>query len=289
MGRALPPLLGAALGAAVLASIPCLLGGCPRSERRPDAAEDPTVVLRYRFEKGRQLRYESTTVERGRFDVTIAMLTRWTVDGVRPSGAGDLTVTVESYRHTVFPSRDLPPDVATLNRALRGARFRMRISDDGASVEHLGAEELPPVSEASIEALRATLSSHVLKLPGRPVTLGQRWSVEKGPGADAGPGALSSRSRWRVLSLRRQGSRRPVELVCLSTMDVGPMPVSDHGGLATSSTEFHYNYLFDAAAGVLEALTSAGSATTKTVGIPDAGSDEQSTTFEGKLRLLPRL
>ena len=276
------------LRVAAVASVAALglsVAGCPSAEAPPaDGGADPTVQLRYRFEKGRRLRYESTTVEHGRFDITIRMRTEWSVEQVDPSGTGTLAVRIEHYRHQAFPPRDLPADVLALNKGLAGARFRLRVTSNGGGVEHLGAEELPAVSEVTIEAVRSTLRSHVLKLPESVVRHGQRWTVERLAGADAGPGAISTRSRWRILSLRRQGDKRMVEMVCLSTME--PRPMKLRGGEVVSSTEFHYQYLFDAAAGILEGLHSSGSTTIQARGVPDAGSGMERTTFEARLRLL---
>jgi hypothetical protein len=78
----------------------------------------------------------------------------------------------------------------------------------------------------------------------------------------------------------------PVEIVCLSTMEA--RPVKHRGGTVQTSTEFHYQYLFDAAAGVLESLSSNGTATIDARGVPDGGSGTSRVLLEARLRLLQR-
>ena len=274
-------------GLAVLALAALSVVACrspePRSDRSEPARDEP-LLLRHRFEPGDLLRYESVTVERGRSEVTIRMRTGWRVAARRPSGEGELLVTVESYSQSVTPPTELPADVSTMNRDLAGARFRLLVSADGREVEDLGEERLPTLSPASVEALRVTLRSHVLRLPEGPVEQGQRWSVDLQPGADAGPGALTTRSRWRVLSVRPEQRRRPVELVCFSTMQSAPIRVEQ--GMVTSRTEIRYSYLFDAAAGRLERLTSRGESVVTMV--PSAGSPggEDRTRLEATVRLV---
>lgn len=277
MSRRLAALVGTGLALA--------LTGCPEAPRRaPDAGAPTTLLLRYRFEKGKALVYDATTTEEGLFDVTIHLRSRWVVESVdAASGGATLAVTIERYRQSIYPPRDLPEDALALNKGLAGARFRLEVSNDGRRVTHLGADRLPEVSEASVEAVRSTLGSHVLKLPAKAVQAGQRWTIDTPAAADAGPGAIATRSLWRVLSLRRAGERTPVELVCLSTMTAEPS--SYRGGTVTSTTEFHYQYLFDAAAGVLERLTSTGATLVEARGVPDGGSGTSRTGFEARVTL----
>jgi len=131
-----------------------------------------------------------------------------------------------------------------------------------------------------------TLTSHVLRLPEEPVSSGKRWEIQRTPAADAGPGAVTTRNRWRVLSIRRTGERRLVELVCLATME--PAPTRLKGKRVLNRTEFHYSYLWDATNGVLEGLTSRGETILRTETAPDAGTYEapRSSGFEGSLELL---
>ena len=82
--------------------------------------------------------------------------------------------------------------------------------------------------------------------------------------------------------------RQRVELVCLATMEPGPLRIE--GRLVKNTTEFHYSYLWNETEGVLEGLTSRGSTTTVTEAPPDAGRQRgdltQRTTFEARLRLV---
>lgn len=217
------------------------------------------------------------------------MRSRWRVSKVRRGGAAELGVTIERYRQRAYPPFEkLPPDVAKLNQGLAGAGFRLLVSPDGREIEHLGHEGLPDISDFSVEALQNTLASHILKLPEKAIRVGQRWTAETLPLADAGPGGVTSRSQWRVLSIRPSIGGRLIELVCLSTMEPGPLRVE--GRLVKNLTEFHYSYLWNETEGVLEGLTSSGTTTTVAEAAPDAGTgtDEltQRTTFDARLRLV---
>lgn len=263
--------------------------GEEEAQNRPAPAASETLLLRHGFKAGRELRYDSRTVERSAYEVTIEMRSRWRVSKVRTGGAAELGVTIERYTQRAYPPLEkLPPDVAKLNQGLAGAGFRLLVSPDGREIEHLGHEGLPEVSDFSIEALQNTLGSHILKLPEKAIRLGQRWTAETLPLADAGPGGVTSRSQWRVLSLRPTIAGRLVELVCLSTMEPGPLRVE--GRLVKNRTEFHYSYLWNETEGVLEGLTSSGSTTTVTEAAPDASARTedltQRTTFEARLRLV---
>jgi hypothetical protein len=217
------------------------------------------------------------------------MRSRWRVSKVRENGTAELGVTIERYKQRAYPSPEkMPPDVAKLNAELAGARFRLLVSSDGREIEHLGHEGVPDVSDFSVEALQTTLASHILKLPQKAIRAGQRWTAETTPPPDAGPGGVTSRSQWRVLSVRPSIGGRLVELVCLATMEPGPLRVE--GRLVKNTTEFHYSYLWNETEGVLEGLTSRGSTTTVTEAPPDAGARRgdltQQTTFEARLRLV---
>ncbi len=272
----------------LLLSILFLSGGCRGERARPatDAATRPaTVELRYRFQLGRERRFESETVERGGREITITMRTRWTARSVRADGTGEIDVVVESYRYRVFPPSPIPADAVRLNDSLAGARFRLAVSPDGRHVEHLEHEDVPEVSSGSVGALQATLASHVLRLPIDPVRSGQRWTRETTPAADAGPEAIHGRSQWRVISIRPRGSHRMVELSCLSTMAPGLLTAGNQ--LIRTQTEFHYSYLWNATEGYLEELTSRGENVTTVREQGDAGAmASERVAFEARLRLL---
>ena len=270
-----------------------LVAGCgdDESPHRTAPARPETIKLRHGFKVGQELRYDSRTVERTAVEVTIDMRSRWHVVKARPDGA-EIEVTIERYSQRVFPPLEkTPPDVAKLNKGLSGARFRLAVSTDGRHVEHLGHEGVPQVSEFSIEGLRTTLASHILKLPEEPVRAGQRWTTKTLPPPDAGPGGVTSRSQWRVLSIQQRGGLRMVELVCLATMEPGPLHVD--GVLVKTKTEFHYAYLWNDTEGILESLTSKGSTTTLSEPLPDAGPDAggkasatQHIDYEASVKLL---
>lgn len=274
---------------AVLTLVVCT-SACRQERSVPtDASSGPArVELRHRFVPGTVHRYESKTTEQGFAETTVELRYTWKVTGVRPSGAGEIQIGIEHYRYRVFPAAPagLPRDANLLNKGLAGARFELLVPSDGRGVKHLGQAGVPDVSPASLETLRMTLESHVLRLPQEPVSSGKRWTVERSPAADAGPGSVKSLSRWRVLSVRRTGTARLVELVCLSTME--PAVVLVKGRRVASRTEFHYSYLWDATGGVLEGLTSRGETVVKTEAGPDAGTygEPRSNQFVGSLRLL---
>jgi hypothetical protein len=274
------------------------VAGCREREAPARGAERAprALLLRHVFRQGLELRYESTTVERGVSEVTITMRTRWRVARVTEGGAAELEAEIERYEQRVFPrpaETSATPDPAALGRALEGARFLLRVSPDGRRIEHLGHEGLPALSDFAVRGIEASLASHVLKLPVEPVHDGQRWSVEA-PAASAGDAAAApavSRSQWRVLSIRqRDGADTFVELVCLATIEPPPRRVG--GRAARDLTEFHYAYLWNATDGVLDSLTSTGSTTTTTAPPPDGGRDgggepeTRRTSFEARLRLL---
>jgi len=280
MGRALP-VICLPLFLAIVAS------GCRResSTAPPGEANPRAYRLRYDFEKGWARRYDSRTVETGLYEVTIEMRHHLVVSKAPPSGDGELEILIERYRQSVVPARQLPEDTITLNRSLAGATFEMSVSADGARVEHRGQRDLPPpLSEGTVEALKATLSSHVLKLPEKAVRPGQRWTVSR-EGDPASPGSLSTTSQWRVLSARDVDGSTKVELVCLSTMEATPMPL-EGGVVAHNSMEFHYAFVWNATEGFLESLRSSGSTSTWTVREGAGPSAKQVTRFEGDLRLI---
>jgi hypothetical protein len=261
--------------------------GC--SEERPAPRAEPAqpraVKLRHRFEVGRVLRYETKTVERGPVEITIETQTQWQTLRRRPDGAGEVEVTIARYRQQAFPSTQLASEAAILNERLAGARFRMVVSADGRDVEHLGHEGVPEVSDFSVEALRTTLRSVVLRLPDDPLRSGQRWTVEHESSPDAGAAAITSRSQWRVLSVRPRGREQLVELVCLSTMEPEELRLGEK--LVRNRTEFHYDYLWNATAGALERMTSSGS--TLTVSRPLESADagplrRERVRFEARVR-----
>lgn len=265
------------------------VAGC--SERREAPRREPprprALELRHRFEPGRVVQYASKTVERGAIEITIEMQTRWKTLNVRPDGSGEVEVTVTRYDQRAFPHAKLPREAVLLNKSLAGAKFRMAISADGRDVEHLGHEGVPEVSDFGIEALRTTLRSAVLRLPEEQVHSGKRWTVERHPPPDAGPGGVTSRSRWRVLSTRPRGEETLVELVCLSTMTPGELRIEDK--VVQNRTEFHYQYVWNATKGLLEGMTSSGSTSTlsRPAGEEDGGIPRRErVSFEASLRLL---
>jgi hypothetical protein len=262
------------------------LSACTGQADAPGRAEPAPVLLRYRFQPGRVLRYESSTTERGANETTITMRTRWETQR-RQGDAAEILVAVERYDQVVSPREALDAETATLNRELAGARFRVRVSDDGRSVEHLGAEGVPEVSPARVEALRVTLTNHLLRLPRSRVRLGQRWTVETASGApDAGASAAGSRSRWRVLAVLPEARRLRVELFCVSSTEPEPMKIGS--GSVRAFSEFRYRYVFDAAAGLLEEIESNGSTTMRLEGLPDTSVSAEPIEYQGRLRLLAR-
>jgi hypothetical protein len=277
----------------------CVLGvlfagiaGCHDEPRRPVASDSgpASIELRHRFVKGRTLRYDSKTVERGTVETTIDMQYLWTETGVRPSGEGEVEISIARYQYRVFPTgeRGTPLDARVMNEKLVGASFRLLVSPDGHDVQHLGVEGLPDITPASVEALRLTLTGHVLRLPADHVVPGKRWTVEHRPAPDAGPGALHTENQWRVLSVRRVADRQVLDLVCLSVMT--PQPMRVEGRRVVNRTEFHYAYQWSSTEGILEGLTSRGETEVRTETAPDSGVFEEPrrVRFEGTLRLVDR-
>lgn len=256
---------------------------------RPEPSEPESLLLRHGFKVGRELRYDSRTMERSSHEVTIDLRSRWKVTKIGPGGAAELLVTIERYSQRVFPPTEkISPDVTAQNKGLAGARFKIVVSPDGREIEHLSNEGVPQISDFSVEALRSTLGSHILRLPEKEIRVGQRWTVNTNPPDDAGPGGVKSTSQWRVLSSRPSLDHRLVELVCLSTMEPGVMRLK--GSRVTNMTEFHYSYLWDETVGVLQGLTSSGKTVTVVEPEGDAGGEaaSQTTIFEARLTLLNR-
>jgi hypothetical protein len=251
-------------------------------------AQPAAFKLRHRFEVGKTLHYFSKTVERGRIEVTIEMQTAWTATKVRPSGEGEVEVVVESYTQRVFPASTLSPDVRRMNEGLAGARFKLLIPPDGRGVEHLGQQGVPELAGPTLASLKLAVAAHVLRLPEDKVSAGKRWSREQQADPDAGPRGITSRSNWRVLSVRHQGAKTMLELVCLTSME--PAPLRIKGLLTTTKTEFHYSYLWNVTDGVLDGVTSTGNSVLRSETEPDAGAfgPPHKTTFEASLRLLER-
>lgn len=262
-----------------------VLGGCDCDQPPAGQGHQPEALrLRHRFVEGRQLRYDSRTVEHRGHDVIIEMRTRWRVDAVGDDGSGELSVEIERYSQRLFPpTLQLASEAERLNEGLAGARFRLRVSADGRQVDHLGHQKVPEVSAFTVEALRTSLSGHVLRLPDQEVRTGQRWSTERQAAPDAGPGRVSSRSRWRVIAVTSRAGMQMVELACLSTM--APGPLRHQGQLVRNQTDFHYSYLWNATRGYLESLGSSGETVTVVEG-EDGRVERQRIGFDGWVELL---
>ena len=268
-----------------------MTGACSRAPEQPSRPAPPAKVrLAYQFEPGRVQRYQVKTMERGRAEITIEMDYRWRVLRRLATGHGEVEVEFERYRFKVFPRSDQYAEAEAMSRGLKGARFRMDVSPDGRQVRHLGHEGLPAISAAQIEALRTTVRNHILRLPSKAISAGERWVTEFSPPAgetDGGAGAaVTSRSQWRVLSVRSQRGQQIVELVCLTNMV--PQPLQVQGASLRTETEFHYSYLWNATSGHLDSLTSSGNTRSWLVGQKQGETGEPTqTAFEGRVRLLP--
>jgi hypothetical protein len=279
-----------ALGLWLMVWAVAMMGACSRSPEQPSRPAPPAKVrLAYQFEPGQVQRYQVKTMERGRAEITIEMDYRWRVLRRLDTGHGEVEVEFERYQFKVFPYSDQYAEAEVMNRGLKGARFRMDVSPDGRQVRHLGHEGLPAISAAQVEALRTTVRNHILRLPSKAISAGERWVTEFSPPAgeaDGGGGSVTSRSQWRVLAVRSQGGKKMVELVCLTNMV--PEPLKVQGATLRTETEFHYSYLWNATSGQLDSLTSSGKTKSWLVGQNQAEAGEPTrTAFEGRVRLLP--